>query len=236
VIRHYGFYHHHVYLDHCYHWTYDPYYHPRISKFRIRHDNGRYYTYNVHNKRREFSRRNSIGLSAERVRYRGKEEIKYTYNKSRSNDGAKRTVTRNGVSSPESRRSIEKRSSTERSVTKTSKERSDLRKTSSVKREQNNSGSRSRTYERSKTTSRSAEKAVRNTASSRSREYTKKSLSRSSRLSKIGNAIKRSVPKVSREIKKANTRSKKSSPSVKKTSNSKKSASKTKKVTKKKGG
>ncbi|MCP4727471.1 MAG: hypothetical protein GY863_20705, partial [bacterium] len=106
VIRHYGFYHNHRYMHHCYHWNYDPYYRPVISRFRIRHNTGRYYTYNVAQKQRDFRRRNGVGFSKERVRYRGKEEIKYTYNKSRSNDGSRRTVTRNGVSSSAKKTSV----------------------------------------------------------------------------------------------------------------------------------
>ncbi len=241
VIRHYGFFHNHVYRHHCYHWHYEPHYRPAINRFRVRHGTGRYYTYSVAQKRREFARSNGVGISAERVRYRGKDEIKFTYDKSRNVDTAKRTVTRTGDSTGLSKTSVVKRETSDRSrsvsrsVSKTTSENSSLNRTSASRKTVRSTETSSRSYEKSSSSDRKRNVSEKS-RSSRSREYTKKSSSSSSRLSKIGNSIKRSVPKVAREINKSRSSSGKSRATVKKVSKPKKAVNRTKKTAKKKGG
>lgn len=78
VRNHYGFYVFDHYMYHCFNWAYEPIYVPVVSKYRFK-NNGRYISYEVERKKREFQR-NGLGNAAnERVRYRGKEENRYTF-------------------------------------------------------------------------------------------------------------------------------------------------------------
>ncbi|MFC1564022.1 hypothetical protein ACFL6G_03745 [candidate division KSB1 bacterium] len=233
VIRHYGFYRHNIYIDHCYHWVYEPHYYPVISRFRFRH-NGRYYAYNVAERRREFLRRGDAGLAAERVRYRGKEEIRYTYDKNNSNSGAKRTVTRGNTQAAD-RTNIGKASKTnsesKRNVNRTV-DKNKQRNTGLNKGAVSSNTERKRRYERDNTNDRQRE-VKRTTNSGRIREYTRKNSNKSSGLKKIRSAIKKAVPKISREISKAG---RKTAKTTKKTSKTTKTTNRTRKTTKKKGG
>ena len=77
VTHHYGYYRHRQYFDHCYDWTYDSYYVPQVSRYRFKSD-GRYHSYRVERKKRQFVKKGSANLSSERIRYRGKDENRYT--------------------------------------------------------------------------------------------------------------------------------------------------------------
>ncbi len=92
IVRHYGYYNHGIYIDHCHHWHYQPHYRPVISTYRFRSGN-RYIRYSVNDRKRNFTKRTVTGVSKNRVRYRGKEKIDFTY------AGNKKQVSRTGRTS-----------------------------------------------------------------------------------------------------------------------------------------
>jgi len=94
VIRHYGFYRTGHYYNHCFHWRYDPVYKPVISTYRFRHD-GRYYSYNIREKKRSFLTSRGLATTTERVRYRGKDVERYTYTPPKELDGITKKRAKN---------------------------------------------------------------------------------------------------------------------------------------------
>lgn len=78
VRNHYGYYVFNHYRDHCFYWSYEPRYVPVVSKYRFK-SNGRFVSYEVERKKREFTRNGTGTATKERIRYRGKEENRYVY-------------------------------------------------------------------------------------------------------------------------------------------------------------
>jgi len=77
VIRHYGFYHNNIYVNHCFRWNYDPYFRPIVSRYRFRNAD-RYYSYRPAQRKRNFAKNNRSSVYKSRTEYRGKEIIKHT--------------------------------------------------------------------------------------------------------------------------------------------------------------
>ena len=101
VRHHYGYYVFNHYYDHCYTWVYQPHYVPVISRYRFK-NNGRYYSYQPERRKRDFLRKGGTSQKKQRVRYRGKEENRYTYEQekvkrtSETNSGRDREIVRKG--------------------------------------------------------------------------------------------------------------------------------------------
>ena len=101
VQHHYGYYAFNHYYDHCFTWVYQPHYVPVISRYRFK-NNGQYYSYQPERRKRDFLRKSGTSQKKQRVRYRGKEENRYTYEqekvkkKSESNSRRDREIVRKG--------------------------------------------------------------------------------------------------------------------------------------------
>ncbi|MFC1513622.1 hypothetical protein ACFL5P_01305 [candidate division KSB1 bacterium] len=237
VHRHYGFYSHGHYYDHCYHWTYEPYYVPQISTYRFKTNSG-YMSYDIAEQKRK-SAKGGVGLTNEkRVRYRGKTENSFTYDpakvtkESRKNNAVV-NIQRSKNDNVQNRTDITKKSGNTQvqknikkntgNVTKgTGQKKAEIRKNTGNTSVQKKSGNISNIKNSgSKTTSKSTQ--------------VKKS---GGFLSKLGSAISKSakisLPKVSTK-KGASNQNSKTGTRVKKSGSGSTSKTKSTKVIKKKG-